>query len=143
MKKIITATLLFGFSVFANGLFAQELSADQLKTFRTDNLESFQKDFSQEDFSKCYTVNGTKTDLLSLSVKENKKNVFNYLVSKTDVNKSCSDVTPLMNAAASGNMDAAKMLMKFGAKKEAKDSKGKTAKDYAVKNKQSAMAMVL
>jgi hypothetical protein len=38
-------------------------------------------------------------------------------------------------------MDAAKMLMKFGAKK--KDSKGKTAKDYAVKNKQSAMAMVL
>ncbi|WP_346983269.1 hypothetical protein [Chryseobacterium sp. POE27] len=73
MKKIITATLLFGLSIFANGLFAQELSAEQLKAFTTDNPESFQKVFNQEDFSKCYTVNGTKTNLLSLSVKENKK----------------------------------------------------------------------
>ncbi|WP_449389188.1 ankyrin repeat domain-containing protein [Chryseobacterium lineare] len=143
MKKIITATLLFGLSIFANGLFAQELSAEQLKAFTTDNPESFQKVFNQEDFSKCYTVNGTKTNLLSLSVKENKKNTFNYLVNKVDVNKSCSDVTPLMYAATSGNMDAAKILMKFGAKKDIKDNKGKTAKDYAAKSKQSAMVSVL
>ncbi|WP_050009558.1 ankyrin repeat domain-containing protein [Flavobacterium sp. B17] len=143
MKKIITATLLFGLSIFANGLFAQELSSEQLKAFTTDNPESFQKVFNQEDFSKCYTVNGTKTNLLSLSVKENKKNTFNYLVNKVDVNKSCSDVTPLMYAATSGNMDAAKILMKFGAKKDIKDNKGKTAKDYAAKSKQSAMVSVL
>jgi len=143
MKKIITATLVLGLSIFANGLFAQELSQEQSKAFTTDNLESFQKVFNQEDFSKCYTVNGTKINLLSLSVKENKRNTFNYLVNKVDVNKSCTDVTPLMYAAISGNMDAAKILMKFGAKKDIKDSKGKTAKDHAVKNKQSAMTLVL
>ncbi|WP_294302011.1 ankyrin repeat domain-containing protein [uncultured Chryseobacterium sp.] len=143
MKKILTATLLFGLSIFANGLFAQELSAEQLKTFQTDNSENFLKVFSHEDYSKCYTVNGSSVNLLSLSVKNNKTKIFNELVKNTDVNKSCNEVTPLMYAATAGNMDAAKMLIKYGAKKDTKDSKGKTAKDYALKNKQATVAMIL
>jgi len=143
MKKIITATLLFGLSIFANGLFAQELSAEQLKTFQTDRVENIQKVFSQEDFSKCFKVSGVSMNLLSLSIKTNKTNAFNELVKSTDVNKSCNDVTPLMYAGAAGNMDAAKMLIKYGAKKDTKDSKGKTAKDYALKNKQATVALIL
>lgn len=39
----------------------------------------------------------------------------------------------LMYAGAAGNMDAAKMLIKYGTKKDTKYSKGKTAKDYMLK----------
>ncbi|WP_415329044.1 ankyrin repeat domain-containing protein [Chryseobacterium sp. MMS23-Vi53] len=143
MKKIITSTLLFLFSIFANGLFAQELSAEQLNTFQSDNLENFQKTFNETDFAKCFQVKGKSYNLLSLSIKNDKKNIFNDLVKKADVNQACNGVTPLMYAASTGNMDAAKMLIKFGAKKDTKDSKGKTAKNYATENKQSTVAMIL
>ncbi|MFC3159547.1 Ankyrin repeat-containing protein [Chryseobacterium arachidis] len=143
MKKIITSTLLFLFSILANGLFAQELSAGQLNIFQSDNLENFQKTFNENDFTKCFQVKGKSYTLLSLSVKNDKKNIFNYLASKTDVNQACNGVTPLMQAASTGNMNAAKGLLKFGANKDLKDSKGKTAKNYAAENKQTAIAMIL
>lgn len=143
MKNIITATLLFGVSLFANGLFAQEMSSDQIKAFQTDDIESITKVFNNDDFTKCFQNKGTSYDLLSLSIKSQKKNIFNYLIDKADVNKSCNGMTPLMHAAMSGNMDAAKILLKFGANKDTKDSKGKTAKDYALQYKQSAIAMIL
>jgi ankyrin repeat protein len=144
MKKIITTTLLFGLSIFANGLFAQEMSSEQLKTFQTDNVENIKKVFSAEDFTKCFQVKGKSYDLFSLSIKFDRKNVFNYFLdNKVDVNKSCSDVTPLMYAAISGQMDTAKMLLKYGAKKDTKDKNGKTAKDHALANKQATVALIL
>jgi len=144
MKKIITTTLLFGLSIFANGLFAQEMSSEQLKTFQTDNVENIQKVFKADDFTKCFQVKGKSYDLFSLSIKLDRKNVFNYFLdNKVDVNKSCSDITPLMHAAISGQMDTAKMLLKYGANKDAKDKNGKTAKDHALANKQTTVALIL
>lgn len=144
MKKIITTTLLFGLSLFANGLLAQEMSADQLKTFQTDNVENVQKAFKADDFTKCFQVKGKSYDLFSLSIKLDKKNLFNYFLdNKVDVNKSCSDMTPLMYAAISGQMDTAKLLLKHGAQKDAKDKNGKTAKDHALENKQKTVALIL
>lgn len=144
MKKIITTTLLFGLSIFANGLFAQEMSADQLKTFQTDNVENVQKVFKADDFTKCFQVKGKSYDLFSLSIKLDKKNLFNYFLdNKADVNKSCNDMTPLMYAAISGQMDTAKLLLKHGAQKDAKDKNGKTAKDHALENKQKTIALIL
>ncbi|WBV61910.1 ankyrin repeat domain-containing protein [Chryseobacterium camelliae] len=144
MKKIITTTLLFGLSLFANGLLAQEMSADQLKTFQTDNVENVQKVFKADDFTKCFQVKGKSYDLFSLSIKLDKKNLFNYFLdNKVDVNKSCSDMTPLMYAAISGQMDIAKLLLKHGAQKDAKDKNGKTAKDHALENKQKTVALIL
>jgi ankyrin repeat protein len=144
MKKIITTTLLFGLSIFANGLFAQEMSSEQLKTFQTDNVENIKKVFNADDFTKCFQVKGKSYDLFSLSIKFDRKNVFNYFLdNKVDVNKSCSDVTPLMYAAISGQMDTAKMLLKYGANKGTKDKNGKTAKDHALANKQTTVALIL
>lgn len=144
MRKIITATLILGLSVFANVLFAQEISANQLKAFQTDNLENIKKVFTESDFTKCFQVKGKSYDLFALSVKYEKKNVFNYfLANKVDVNKSCNDITPLMYAAITGNMDNAKMLIKYGAKKDTKDKKGKTAKDHALESKQATIALIL
>ena len=144
MKKIITTSLLFGIAIFSNGLFAQELSGDKMKIFQTDKLEDIKKVFKKDDFTKCFKIKETSYDLLALSVRYERTNVFNYILSnKPDVNKSCSDVTPLMYAAMYGHMDITKILLKHGAKKDTKDKNGMTAKDYAVKNKHDAIAMIL
>lgn len=144
MKKIVLATLLIAISVFANGLFSQEISKDQMRIFQTDNLENIKKVFTKDDFTKCFQIKETSYDLFSLSVKHQRTNVFNYLLAnKTDVNKSCSDVTPLMYAAMYGYIDSAKILIKNGAKKDTKDKNGMTAKDYAIKYNKTAIATIL
>lgn len=143
MKKIITATLLLELSLFANGLFAQEMSADQIKAFQTDSPDTFKQAFNENDLTKCFQVKGKSYSPLSLSVKNDKRNIFNFLVRKIDVNKPCNGITPLMEAGISGNMDAAKNLIKFGAKKDTKDNSGKTAKDHALANKKSNIALIL
>lgn len=143
MKKIIT-TLLFGISVFANNLFAQDMPGEQLRIFQTDNLEDIKKAFKQDDFTKCFQIKETSYNLFSLSVIHQRKNVFNYLLAEnTDVNKTCSGITPLMYAAMYGYTDTAKTLIKKGAKKSVKDKNGKTAKDYAIENKHAATAAIL
>ena len=144
MKKIITSTILFGMFAFATSLSAQSISSEHRKALQTDNIESFKKAVSKADYDKCLQVKEGKYTMLSYSIKNDKNNIFNFLLSnKSDVNKSCDGVTPLMIAAKYGRMDMAKNLLKNGADKSAKDANGKTAKDYAVQNKQDAMAMVL
>ena len=143
MKKIIITRMLFGISFFASNLFAQEISSEKLKIFQTDNVENFKKSFKKEDLSKCYQIKDTSYDLLSLAVKHNRTNIFNYLITNgADVNKSCSDVTPLMYAATFGYVDTAKILLKNGAKKTTKDNNGKTAKDYAIENKHEGISVI-
>lgn len=144
MKKIITSTILFGTFALATSLSAQSITQDQRKALQTDNVEEFKKSVSKGDYDKCLSVKEENYTMLSYSIRNEKNNIFNFLLSsKSDVNKSCNGVTPLMIAAKYGRMDMAKNLLKNGADKAAKDSKGKTAKDYAVEAKQTAMAMVL
>lgn len=144
MKKIITASLLFGMSVFANLLFAQQITKDQMRTFQTDNVENIKKVFKKEDFNKCFQIKDKSIDLFGLSVKHERKNTFNYLLAnKADVNKSCDDVTPLMAAARYGYTDMVKTLLQKGADKNAKDKNGKTAKDYAKERNQTAVLGLL
>jgi ankyrin repeat protein len=52
-------------------------------------------------------------------------------------------MTPLMMASQLGNFDVVLELIQSGADANLKDSAGKTAYDYAVKNNQSAMAVLL
>lgn len=144
MKKILTSTLLFGILAFTSLVSAQEINSDQRGAIQSDNVENFKKTFAKTEYDKCLNVKELSTTVLSYSIKYKKNNITEFLLgNKADVNKACDGVTPLMNAAKYGNMDAAKNLLKRGAKKDTKDNSGKTAKDYAVENKQSAIAMIL
>ncbi|MFY1048282.1 ankyrin repeat domain-containing protein [Chryseobacterium sp. GP-SGM7] len=144
MKKIISTSLLFGIAIFSNGLFAQELSNEKMKVFQTDKIEDIKRVFKQEDFIKCFDIKGVSYNMFSLSARYERVNVINYLLANNiSVNKSCSDVTPLMYAAMYGYTDTVKLFLKNGAKKETKDRNGKTAKDYALENKHSDTAAIL
>lgn len=144
MKKIISTTLVFGIFLLANALFAQEISKDQMKAFQSDNVAAFKKAFSKSDYNKCFTVKETSYTLLSYSVKYERKNVFNDLLSNgADVNKACDNQTPLMVAARYGKADLAKALLKKGANKTLKNEKGETAKDFSVKYEKPALTEIL
>lgn len=144
MKKIISATLFIAISIFANGLFAQQVSKIQRQAIQSDNIEKFTAAFPKADFDKCLNVKDQSYTMLSYSILNNKKAISNFLLSnKADVNKACNGITPLMNAAMYGNADMAKILLSKGANKDAKDQNGLTAKDYAVKNNFKAVATLL
>ncbi|MGO4707615.1 ankyrin repeat domain-containing protein [Chryseobacterium sp. 2TAF14] len=144
MKKIITTTLLFGIAVFSNQLFAQELSGDKMRIFQTDKIEDVKKVFKKDELTKCFDIKEVQYNLLSLSARYERVNVINYLfANNVDVNKSCSDTTPLMYAAKYGYTDTVKLFLKKGAKKDVKDRNGKTAKDYALENKHPETAALL
>ncbi|WP_292010556.1 hypothetical protein [Chryseobacterium sp.] len=50
MKKIISTTFVLGISLFANSLWAQQISKDQMKAFQSDNVEVFKTAFSKNDY---------------------------------------------------------------------------------------------
>lgn len=134
MKKIISATLIIAISIFANGLMAQEISKDQMKIFQSDNLQEFKAAFKSDDFNKCFAIKENSYDLVALSVKYERKNIFNFLLSNTnDVNRMCNNQSPLMVAARYGKADMAQSLLKKGANRTLKNANGETAKDFAVK----------
>jgi len=144
MKKIITATLIFGISMFANLLFAQQVSKVQRQAIQSDNIQTFKTAFPKADYDKCLSIKDQSLTMLSYSALNNKKTISNFLLAnKADVNKACNGMTPLMNAAVHGNAEMAKMLLKKGADKNMKDQNGLTAKDYALKNNHSALAELL
>lgn len=144
MKKIISATLFMAISMSANGLFAQEISKNQMKIFQTDNLLDFKKVFKTDDFNKCFAIKENSYDLLALSVKYERKNIFNYLLSNTtDINRMCNNQSPLMVAARYGKADMAQSLLKKGANKTLKNANGETAKDFAVKYEKADLNKIL
>lgn len=144
MKKIISATLFMAISMFANGLFAQEISKDQMKIFQSDNLQDFKKVFKTDDFNKCFAIKENSYDLLALSVKYERKNIFNFLLSNTtDINRMCNNQSPLMVAARYGKADMAQSLLKKGANKTLKNANGETAKDFAVKYEKADLSKIL
>lgn len=144
MKKIISATLLIAISIFGNGLLAQEMSGNQMRIFQTDNLQEFKKVFKKEDFNKCFAIKENSYDLLAYSVKYERKNIFNFLLSNTtDVNRICNNQSPLMVAARYGKADLAQSLLKKGADKNLKNVNGETAKDFAVKYEKANLTAIL
>lgn len=144
MKKIISTSLVFGFFLFANSFFAQEISKEQKVAFQSDNVDSFKAAFPKENYNKCISVKENSYNLLAYSIKYERKNIFNYLLNNgADVNKECDNQTPLMVAARYGKAELGKELIKRGAHKNAKNSKGQTAKDFSVQYKHPEFSAVL
>ena len=144
MKKFISATFFIAISIFANGLMAQEMPANQLKSFQKDNLQEFKTAFTQAEFNKCFNIKDRSYDLLALAVRHERKNNFAFLINNTtDINRVCGNNSPLIVAATYGRIDMAKALLKKGASKFTKNANGETAKDIAIKNKHLELAKIL
>lgn len=132
VKTVMTVILLLMSSLS----FAQQLNNNIKKAFKTDNADALLAEVKTQKvtINDCFDIEEAGYSLLSLSIKMNKLNIFNaLLIAKADLNKVCSDKTPLMYAAKYGELTFAKALLKAGADISVKNSEGKTAFDYAVK----------
>ncbi|RNA63584.1 hypothetical protein D1631_17510 [Chryseobacterium nematophagum] len=118
MKKMISTILVFGMISLTNMLSAQQMTKDQRRAFQTDNIETFKKYFSTEDYDKCFSVKTDSYSLLAYSIFYDKKNIFNHLIeNQVDVNKKCGTLTPLKIAQNNNRTEMVKALVKKGAKK--------------------------
>ncbi|MBB4807576.1 ankyrin repeat protein [Chryseobacterium defluvii] len=119
MKKIISTTLIFGISIFANMLFAQQMTKEQRKAIQSDNIAEFKKQFAAADYNKCFEVKTDSYSPLAYSSMFGKKSIVEFLISnKADINKNCGSQTPLALAEKFGRNDVAKLLTKKGAAKK-------------------------
>lgn len=144
MKKIISSALIIILSFVANSLSAQQISSNQMRIFQSDNVEDFKKAFPASDLNKCLMIKTNSFDLLGLSVKFEKKNIFDYMLTKTtDINRICTDQSPLMIAARYDKAYMANILMQKGADKRLKNALGETAKDFAIKYQKPALAEIV
>jgi len=85
------------------------------------------------DYGADIDVDREGRSILLLAVQSGDINIVSALVTKeADVNTATSTgYTPLMCAAEGGHADMAKLLLKHGAHKEARDREGNTALSYA------------
>lgn len=140
MKKLF---LSFGL-LTATLMFSQELSTDLKFMLKNDEPREFSTYVKKNDLNKCFKIKEEPYSLLALSIKLESKKVFERLIEeKADLNLACDEKTPLMFAAKYGKVDLAKILLKNGADKNLKTSKGLTALDYAKKYEQKELVEIL
>ena len=136
MKRVLFVAFL-SLSTF---LSAQELPTALKSAIKNNDASALEKELTSENKDKCYSVSNSDYTLLALAVKTKAKSCLNALIAeKVDLEKSCTGKTPLMYAAKYGNLDAAKTLIKAGAKLGTTNEKGRNALDYAVKYEQAEL----
>nr|WP_314495429.1 ankyrin repeat domain-containing protein [uncultured Chryseobacterium sp.] len=140
MKKLILSASLLVFTSYSG----QELSDEQKKMLRYDDVSDFSTIVNKENIDRCYQNENNSYSFLALSIKLNSRKVFQKLIDeKASLEKVCDEKTPLMFAAKYGNTDLAKKLLDYGAKKEIKTDRGYSALDYAKKYEKTEVAKLL
>lgn len=142
MKTIIT----IGMLLISSLGFAQQLNDKIKDAFKTDDADVLLTEVKDQkaNINDCFDNEGVSYNLLSISIKLNRPNIFNALLTaKADLNKICNGKTPLMYSAKYGELNFAKALLKAGADASIKNSEGQTALDYAVKYKKSEIQTML
>lgn len=144
MKNIISTFLSLAFMIISVTVSAQQMTKEQQKRFQTGTVDEFKKAFPADSYNKCIGLKNESFTPLSFSARHNKTEIFNYLLQNgADVNLACKGNTALMEAAKFDAPALAKLLLKKGADKNAKDAEGLTAKDYAVKYKRTEILKLL
>lgn len=137
MKKLLFITFLS----FATFLSAQELPSNLKTALKNDDVSALKKELTAENMDKCYNVSNSHYTLLALAIKTKAKSCLDALIAeKANLEKSCAGKTPLMYTAKYGNLSAAKALIKAGANLGARNEKGRTALDYALKYQKKEVA---
>ena len=134
--------LLVGFLSF-NLLSAQYTSEDVATAVREGN-NTLLTEFiaSGHDINAPFTK-GEHT-LLCFAAKVNNPAMVRYLLKKgADINRESNGKTPLMYGAKYGSLESVQALIEIGADPAFKNSKGRTAADYARKYQQGAVTDLL
>lgn len=125
-------------------MFSQELSTDLKFMLKNDDPREFSTYVKKNDLNKCFKIKEEPYSLLALSIKLGSARVFEKLIEEeADLNLACDDKTPLMFAAKYEKAEFAKILLKKGADKSLKTSRGLTALDYAKKYEKPELIEIL
>lgn len=133
MKTLIISSFLI-LAVFSSK--AQNLSSNLKQAFKIDDISLFKRALQEDKIvvDSCLLLEQKPYSLFAISIRTGSFKILQDLISiKADVNKICDDKSPLMYAAKYGHLEAAKALVKAGAKVDLRNNEGKTALDYARK----------
>ncbi|CAH0227918.1 ankyrin repeat domain-containing protein [Chryseobacterium sp. WG14] len=118
MKKIISTLFLFGISLSAGMLSAQQLSQAKMRAINSDNIAAFKKQFAPGDYNKCFTIGQEAYSPLGFSSLYGSRTLVKFLLdNKVNINKKCKDKTPLELAEIGKTEETAKLLIEHGAVK--------------------------
>ncbi|PKF74639.1 ankyrin repeat domain-containing protein [Chryseobacterium sp. PMSZPI] len=116
MKKIISITFLFGMLLLTNMLSAQQLSQEKMKAINSDDVSTFKKQFTPGDYNKCFTIGNESYSPLGFSALYGSHNIIKFLLdNKADINKKCSNKSPLQLSQLRKGDETAQLLIQRGA----------------------------
>ncbi len=97
----------------------------------------FLEALNDNGLASCYSYKKSSYTPLTMAIKAGASNSFKALLDKgVNVERTCSNKSPLMYAAKYGQLEMAQLLIKAGADYSYVNSKGRSAKDYSKKYKQ-------
>jgi ankyrin repeat protein len=116
---------------------AQEITKEMYLAFKSDNASALRTHVAVEGHNLCYDVKETSYALISLAIKMEANECFDFLIAQdtVDLNLNCAGKTPLLYAAKYGQLDMLKALIEKGGDLNYR-YKGRTALDYARKYRQ-------
>lgn len=112
---------------------------------KADDVSGFEQYIKEgKDINECMTIQNSTYTYLTLAIKAGSKDIFNKCIElKADLEKICSDKTPLMYAIKYDQSDMVVALLKAGVNRDQKSHKGRTAMDYAKKYGMPHLAKLL
>ena len=140
--KPITFLFLFIFPFITFG----QTEVEQIKNFiKTDDLGAFLEFLEAgNDLDDCYEIRESEYSLLALSIKFNCKKIFKKCLElEAELDKSCTEKSPLIYAIKYQREYFFKKLIIAGADKSIETPEGKTAMEYAVKYKRKEFIALL
>ena len=133
--------------LFVAGLFKKQTNAISFQNYSPELLISNEENFSKLKSSSIITYqyrnysSTDNSDLISFSNLEKELGI-NYDERKINIGNK-NNLTPLHIAVINRDIELIKLLLSKGAKTDIKDSKGKTAIDYALEKKDEELASLL
>jgi len=120
--------------------FSQDKTAETikiLKIIKNDDIGAFAKFMNEgHDIDDCYEMRNSSYSMLILSIKYDAKKIFRKcLALKADVDKTCSEKTPLMYAVKYNRKDCLDVLIRRGVDKAMTTAEGGNAYEQAKKYK--------
>jgi len=112
------------------------ISQNAFSALESDDAIALLSALDQADLDSCYSYKASEYTPLIMTIKAGATDSFRALIDKgVDLEKTCSNKTPLMYAAKYDQLQMAKVLIEAGADYTRVNDKGRSAKDYSKKYK--------
>lgn len=140
--KYLALLLLISIPLF---LSAQSIDKEVYIFMNDDDTAAFENYIKAgNDIDQCMVLQSSAYSFLTLAIKIKSQKIFAKCITLgADLEKICTDKTPLMYAVKYDQADMVIALLKAGVNRDQKSNKGRTAMDYAKKYEMPHLAKLL